>query len=284
VDDIKKIISKWNCAEADLISALVNASRKDDVDVNFTTQRVINFVPKDIREVATNYEIPYCTIRDRRRPSPDGMGYPVEIEVFNVSANDVFIGFGCWNGMYPDGKIIHPTEKMLNAYSSLEKVTNLKGDGDKINIHDSNIFKQIGKRPKPELPKEPYNGYNNEMAVVKELELYSGTCKHLGPQTRGEHHETDIIYNQGGVQYYIDVVACYLAPTRNYYLLATTQKDFSAYPKDTKFIKRMLAFTYKRKIRYLSYQFLRGRTGNISLKEELRKNMEIARNIFQILN
>lgn len=134
IDDIKKIIQRWQCSEAALISLVANASRKEHLDIIITSQRVVNFVPKDLREVCTNYEIPYVTIRDQRVDSPDGMGMPLEIEVFNVSATGSFLGFGIWNGYYPDGKVLCPTKKMLDAYSTLEVVTDLKqGESPRIN-------------------------------------------------------------------------------------------------------------------------------------------------------
>lgn len=129
IDDFKKIVQRWQCSEAVFIGMVANESRKDKKDILITAQRVVNFIPKDIREVCTNYEIPYVTIRDQRVESPDGMGMPVEIEVFNVSATGSFLGFGIWNGFFPDGKVLMPTKKMLDMYSTLEVVTDLKQEG-----------------------------------------------------------------------------------------------------------------------------------------------------------
>lgn len=133
LDDIKKILERWNCAEAVLVSKVVNASRKERVDIIITSQRTVNSVPTDIREVCTNYEIPFVTVRDQRINSPDGMGTPLEVEIFNISATGNFLGFGIWNGFYPDGCTLKPTKKMLDMYDTTEKVTDLKTEGARPN-------------------------------------------------------------------------------------------------------------------------------------------------------
>lgn len=133
VDDIKGTIEHWQAKEADVITLVANTGRKEGVDLDFTTQRVINYMPPNIRAVATGYEIPYITIRDLRRESPDGKGFPVEMEVFSLipaDSGDVFVGFGCLNKDIPDGKIICPTLELLESYKTMELATGLKADGN----------------------------------------------------------------------------------------------------------------------------------------------------------
>lgn len=131
IDDIKGTIERWQAKEADVITLVANTGRKESVDLDFTTQRVINYMPPNIRAVATGYEIPYITIRDLRKPSPDGKGFPVEMEVFSLipaDSGDVFVGFGCLNKDIPDGKIICPTYELLDSYKTMELATGLKVD------------------------------------------------------------------------------------------------------------------------------------------------------------
>ena len=136
IDDIKGTIERWQAKEADIITLVANTGRKESVDLDFTTQRVINYMPPNIRAVATGYEIPYITIRDCRIPTPDNKGFPVEMEVFSAipaDSGDVFVGFGVLNKDIPDGKIICPTQELLNSYRTMELATGLKMDGKSSN-------------------------------------------------------------------------------------------------------------------------------------------------------
>ena len=129
IDDIKGTIERWQAKEAEIISMVANLGRKDSVDLDFTTQRVINFVPPNIRAVATGYLIPYITIRDMRIDTPDNKGYPREMEVMALipaDMGDVFVGFGVLHGDVPDGKIITPSKELLNSYKTMEIATGLK--------------------------------------------------------------------------------------------------------------------------------------------------------------
>lgn len=129
IDDVKGTIDRWQAKEADIITLVANTGRKESVDLDFTTQRVIDYVPKNIRSVATGYEIPYITIRDLRKDSPDGKGFPIEMEVFGLipsDTGDVFVGFGTLNKDIPDGKTIRPTYELLNSYKTMELATGLK--------------------------------------------------------------------------------------------------------------------------------------------------------------
>lgn len=261
-DDIKGTIKKWNSNEADLISAIANASRKEGVNLLLTTQRVINFVPKDIREVATNYEIPYITIRDMRKPSPDSMGYPLEMEVFNISANDVFMGFGVSNGLIPDGKTILPTPKLLNCYSTLEIARDLsKGEETTPLMQNTEL--------------EPYKGYNNEVKVIKELEKFEGTIRHLSAENPREH-DTDILFYAPDGLYHIDAIGTqrYNKGKRYYHKLNTESKDaMDIYNKaQAKGVKKsFLAFEWKGKIRFLDIKHIIGKSGACDYSQELRK-------------
>lgn len=170
LDDIKKIFERWNCAEAVLVSKVVNASRKERVDIIITSQRTVNSVPKDIREVCTNYEIPFVTVRDQRIDSPDGMGTPLEVEIFNISATGNFLGFGIWNGFYPDGCTLKPTKKMLDMYDTTEKVTDLKTEGARPNQPgyplEAKAFEYL-KEKVPGMVWEHLNG-KNEYDIISE--------------------------------------------------------------------------------------------------------------------
>lgn len=153
IDDIKGTIERWQAKEADIITLVANTGRKEGVDLDFTTQRVINYMPPNIRAVATGYEIPYITIRDLRKPSPDGKGFPIEMEVFSLipaDSGDVFVGFGCLNKDIPDGKIICPTYELLDSYKTMELATGLK------------VGKEEGARPN-----QP--GYELEVKALKYL-------------------------------------------------------------------------------------------------------------------
>jgi len=133
IDDIKGTIERWQAKEAEIISMVANLGRKDSVDIDFTTQRVINFVPPNIRAVATGYLIPYITIRDMRIETPDNKGYPREMEVMALipaDMGDVFVGFGVLHGDVPDGKIITPSRELLNSYKTMEIAVGLKQGED----------------------------------------------------------------------------------------------------------------------------------------------------------
>lgn len=272
-DDIKGTISDWATSEARITGAIVNASRKQEVNIIFTTQRVVNFVPPDIREVATNYEIPYITIRDQRQESPDKMGYPVEMEILNVSANQIFLGFGAYNGLFADGCKIRPTQRLLSAFSTLEIAGNLSNPKSDLPGLNENMGGQS----------EPYVGYNNEAHVFKELESYSGTLSHLSsknPRT----HKADIQYIEKGKVYLIDVVAInrYQKGNRYYYKLLTDNKDFQqdydAAVKDQ--VIRLLAFTFKKRVKFINYKDLVGKSGRVDYGKELKTKSKSAYALF----
>jgi len=135
IDDVKGTIETWQAKEAQIISMVANLGRKEGVDLDFTTQRVINFMPPNIRAVATGYLIPYITIRDLRINTPDNNGYPREMEVLALipaDMGDVFVGFGVLHGDVPDGKIITPSLELLNSYKTMEIAVGLKHGEDGI--------------------------------------------------------------------------------------------------------------------------------------------------------
>lgn len=270
-DDIKGTIADWATTEARITGAIVNASRKQETNIIFTTQRVINFVPPDIREVATNYEIPYITIRDKRVPSPDGMGFPVEMEILNISPNQIFLGFGVYNGLFADGCKLRPTPRLLSAFSTMEVAGNLSIKKEEITLNEN-----MGGN-------EPYVGYNNEIRVFKELESYSGTLTHLSakdPRT----HKADLQYIEKGKVYLIDVVAInrYQKGQRYYHKLLTDRKDFQAdYDAATKDkVTRLLAFTFKNRVKFIDYKDLVGKSGRIDYGKELKQKSKSAYALF----
>lgn len=173
VDDIKGTIERWQAKEADIISMVANLGRKDSVDLDFTTQRVINYVPPNIRAVATGYLIPYITIRDMRIETPDNKGYPREMEVIALipaDMGDVFVGFGILHGDVPDGKIITPSPELLSSYKTMEIAVGLKQGQDS--------------------PRTDQPGYNLEVEALQYLQCVAPGMKwqHLNGK-----HEYDII-------------------------------------------------------------------------------------------
>ncbi len=269
LDDIKKTVASWQTKEAKLISAIVNTSRKESVNLIITSQRVVNFVPKDIREVVTNYEIPYITIRDMRRKTPDGMGFPVEMEVLNISANGVFLGFGVHNGFVPDGKTLMPTPRLLDAYSTLEIAVDLKKGKSK-----GGVFANPAE-------KEPYSGYYNERALYEELMQYEGVVQHIAAENP-QQHETDIIFANSRV-YHIDVVSLIRRPKkpgqkREYLHLQTAKKDLNEvyYRCREKGVIPLLAFYYGKGWKLIKVERLLpwAMGGNILLSKETKPLMK----------
>lgn len=278
LDDIKKTVTSWQTKEAKLISAIVNTSRKESVNLIITSQRVINFVPKDIREVVTNYEIPFITIRDLRVKTPDNMGFPIEMEVLNISANGIFLGFGVHNGFVPDGKTLMPTPRLLSAYSTLEIAMDLKKGKSK------------GILANP-AEKEPYSGYNNERAVYEELCQYEGTVQHVAADNPREH-ETDIIFANSKV-YHIDVVSLIRRPKkhgqkREYWHLQTAKKDLSDvyYRCKEKGVIPLIAFYYGKGMKLIKVEKLLPWSGggNILLSKETKPFMKPPNAFFQRKN
>lgn len=272
-DDIKGTIKDWATSEARLTGTIVNASRKKGVNITLTTQRVINFVPPDIREVATNYEIPYITIRDKRQESPDNMGFPVEMEVLNISPNQIFLGFGVYNGLFADNCKIRPTKRLLSAFSTLEVAGNLSiPKADMLTLNEN-----MGGQS------EPYAGYNNEIRVFNELDQYSGTLIHLSAKNP-RNHKTDIQYIEKGKVYLIDVVGInrYQKGQRYYYKLLTGRKDFQEdYDSSTKDKStRLLAFTFKGRVKFIHYKDLVGKSGQVDYGKELKQKSKSAYALF----
>lgn len=132
IDDIKGTADSWQAEESVLIGHAANLARKGGVDIDITSQGVTNFIAPNIRRVTSGLEIPYCTIRDKRKESPDGKGFPVEIEVLSllpsdpVVGGDIFVGFGLLNDDIPDNKILNPTQEFLSSYKTMEVATGLK--------------------------------------------------------------------------------------------------------------------------------------------------------------
>jgi len=257
-DDIKHTISRWNAEESEFISAIVNQSRKEMLNIIITTQRVINFVPPNIREVCTNYEIPYVTIRDQRVSSPDDMGMPLEMEVLNISANGVFIGFGLFNGMVCDGNVILPTIKLLESYSTLEVAVDLKtGETKPVDATDKDI------------KVEPYKGYDNEKVVFDKLTGYVGELKHLAAENNNTHL-ADIELNNGK-RYLIDVVG--VGGKGQKKTLNTGHKHIAEWVEKIKKIKAVPLYAYSTSnmIFFIKGENLIGKAGNIALSKELKR-------------
>jgi hypothetical protein len=257
-DDIKHTISRWNAEESEFISAIVNQSRKEMLNIIITTQRVINFVPPNIREVCTNYEIPYVTIRDQRVESPDNMGMPLEMEVLNISANGVFIGFGLFNGLVCDGTTILPTKRLLESYSTLEVAVDLK-------TGDTKPQDAIGE----DIIKEPYKGYLNEKVVYDKLTGYVGELKHLSAENSNTHL-ADIELNNGK-RYLIDVVG--VGGKGKKKMLNTGHKNIPEWVEKIKKLKAvpLYAYSINNMIFLVKCDFLIGKSGKIALSKELRK-------------
>lgn len=136
IDDIKGTAENWQAEESELISMAANLARKGGVDIDITSQGVTNFVAPNIRRVTSGYELPYCTIRDQRLPSPDGKGYPYEIEVLScipgdTQIGDIFVGFGLLRDDVPNGAVLYPIPELLDSYKTMEVAVGLKVDKDK---------------------------------------------------------------------------------------------------------------------------------------------------------
>ena len=165
LDDIKGTIDHWQAKEADIVSNMANVSRKGGVDIDITTQRVINYIPPNIRAIATGYEIPYITIRDQRQETPDNKGYPVEMEVLSLipsDGEDIFVGFGCLNGDIPDNTIITPTPELLNSYSTMAISQGLKGTGIRTNQPGYALEVACLKQLKASYPREAWKHLNGK--------------------------------------------------------------------------------------------------------------------------
>lgn len=267
-DDIKHTISRWNAEESEFISAIVNQSRKEKLSIIITTQRVINFVPPNIREVCTNYEIPYATIRDQRQESPDNMGMPLEIEVLNLSANGVFIGFGLFNGLICDGTTIMPTKRLLNSYSTLEVAVDLKtGESKPQEAHSNEIIK------------EPYKGYTTERAVYDELTKFVGEIRHLSAENPREHIADIEFIN--GKRWLIDVVG--LSGKGSSKIIHTAGKNMIQKHEQVKRLQAKLLYSYvnNNEVYFIKAENLIDKKGNIGVSKELRRKSHSGYKFFQ---
>ena len=262
-DDVKGTIESVNGESAKLGSMIVNESRKLRKDILISTQRTTNFIPPNIRAVVTNYEIPIITVRDKRLPSPDGMGYPLEVEILNVSGHYTFLGFGITDGGdgLPDGNRINPRKTLLDAYSTEEIATDLKqgkSEGD-ISIEMNT-------------EREPYSGYNHEMEVVRELyQLRNGIVHHISKDSP-QRHIGDIEY-LNGKKWMIDVVAVIQETARSRYpMLQTFQKDINMFITENQKMGYIpiIAFKLRKDVRFLKAELLAGKKGNIRLSKELK--------------
>jgi len=271
-DDIKHTITRWNAEESEFISAIVNQSRKEQLNIIITTQRVINFVPPNIREVVTNYEIPYVTIRDKRKESPDGMGMPLEMEVLNISANGVFIGFGVFNGLTCEPVTIMPTLKLLSSYSTMEVAADLKTG-----------MKKRGRPPSTAASRkisgiqdnEPYIGYNTERKVFEDLEKYAVMVTHTAAENPREHI-TDITVIANKKLYHIDAVGMSGLGAKR--ILHTNKKSLNVAHDKAKRLKATLLYAYPddKEILYVSSDTIKEKRGNVSVTKELRKRSHSA--------
>jgi hypothetical protein len=267
IDDIKGTISSWQAKEADIITLTSNTGRKESVDLTFTTQRVINYMPPNIRAVATGYEIPYITVRDGRISTPDNKGFPVEMEVFSLipgDSGDIFVGFGVLNKDIPNGRVITPTFELLNSYRTMELATGLKVNKEEVTL----------KEP----IKEIYSGLNTELVVYNDLMRYAGTLRHLSYENPNKH-DTDILYNNGKRLIRIDAVSC--RTHGGYDELQTAHKDLTRFNND--YENRKVAFVWHGAVKYLDVKHLLGIKGNARLTKNLRIKMSSGDKIFDKL-
>ena len=89
LDDIRSTISSWNSKEAQVVSTIANAGRKTNLDILITAQREI-MIPKDIREMATEWIIPVIRIRDMTQWTPDKTGMPIELIGLHFDGSKTF--------------------------------------------------------------------------------------------------------------------------------------------------------------------------------------------------
>jgi hypothetical protein len=189
LDDIKGTADNWHSEESELIGQASNIARKEGVNLDITTQGVTNFVAPNIRRVTTGYEIPYCTIRDQRLPSPDGRGYPRLIEVISLipgdmQIGDIFVGFGAMNNDIPDGRQITPSPELLNSYKSMEIATGLKAEGKTSNRPGLEGEEKLMAYLKLHYPDVPFKLKNGK--GIFDIESPHALLDHVGIEEQGQ--------------------------------------------------------------------------------------------------
>lgn len=130
LDDIRGTISHFACKEAEIISEIANAGRKERKDIVSTAQREIMF-PKDIRDMATEWIVPVIRVRDMTQWTPDETGKPLELVSLHFDGSKAFT--------YMSDPIIN-LDRLFESYSTLQRAIGLK-----VKFEDKNkkvIFKR----------------------------------------------------------------------------------------------------------------------------------------------
>ena len=120
LDDIRHIITSWNSEDAKIASEFANSSRKKGNIIYITTQRLQNFVPPDIREIADEIHVPYIRCFNTSERSPDGRFKPMELNDLRLSAGLDYLDKKTYDLTGKTGKIIFDTFKTMDISKSLE--------------------------------------------------------------------------------------------------------------------------------------------------------------------
>ena len=178
--------------------------------------------------------------------------------------------------MFVDGKTICPTERLLNAYSTLEIAQDL---GNKAGATTKN-----GKEAVTE-PKTPsYNGYELEKYVCDELSKRDVGVVHLAAVNR--EHEADIeVIKSNGKKVLVDAVSCYQRTDKdhkNSYRLRTHHKDFKVNLRNAVQggYKIYLAFIFKHSLQFLNYNAIPIVVGDVTYPKKLQNRSQTATQLF----
>lgn len=120
LDDIRHIITSWNSEDAKIASEFANSSRKKGNEIYITTQRLHNFVPPDIREIADEIHVPYIRCFNTSERSPDGRFKPMELNDLRFSAGMDYIDKKTYNLTGKTGKLIFDSFNTMDISKSLE--------------------------------------------------------------------------------------------------------------------------------------------------------------------
>ena len=102
LDDVRHIIENWRSPGAKLATEFSNSSRKKRNELLITSQRLMNYVPPDIREIADEVYVPYIRCFDATKKAPDwrptNQKYlPLEIWSLRFSGDFEYLGYSKYN-------------------------------------------------------------------------------------------------------------------------------------------------------------------------------------------
>mgnify|MGYP001430040762 CR=1 FL=1 len=116
LDDIKGTIAHFACKESEVISEIANAGRKNKNDFIITAQREM-MIPKDLRDMATEWIVPIIRVRDFTQFSEDDTGVPVELIMLHFDGTKNFIKMSpVYTGL----------NKLFSSYNTIQRAISLK--------------------------------------------------------------------------------------------------------------------------------------------------------------